>query len=70
MRVWLRQNFGAAGWTVALGLAWGMLFGAVIWLTRTNLLVEDHATQAYVHLPSLRPPLLARPAGGAATCAD
>src|SRR5262249_20641759 len=30
-RLWLRQNFGAAGWTVALGLAWGVLFGAFFW---------------------------------------
>jgi hypothetical protein len=37
-----------------------VLFGATIWLTRTNLLVEDHTTAAYAHLPGLRPPLLAR----------
>jgi hypothetical protein len=59
-RLWLRQNFGAAGWTVALGLAWGVLFGAFFWLNRINLLVEDHTTAAYARLPGLHPPLLAR----------
>jgi hypothetical protein len=31
-RLWLRHNFGAAGWTVPIGLTCGLLLAAVVWL--------------------------------------
>jgi hypothetical protein len=33
LRVWLRQNFGAAGWTVVVGLAVGLTSSLLLWLT-------------------------------------
>jgi hypothetical protein len=32
LRMWLRQNFGAAGWTVLIGLACGLLLGTAFWI--------------------------------------
>jgi serine/threonine protein kinase len=33
LRVWLRQNFGAAGWTVVVGLGHGVVLSLLLWLT-------------------------------------
>jgi hypothetical protein len=60
-RVWLRQNFGAAGWTVVLGLLWGLLFGVAIGMERAHFIIQSHCTAAYAWLPSLTPPALGRP---------
>ncbi len=32
LRLWLRQSFGAAGWTVPIGLLCGLLMSALLWL--------------------------------------
>jgi hypothetical protein len=32
LRLWLRHNFGAAGWTLVVGLAGGLLGGVAVWL--------------------------------------
>lgn len=32
LKLWLRQNFGAAGWTLAIGVVCGLLLGMAIWL--------------------------------------
>jgi hypothetical protein len=32
LRVWLRQNFGAAGWTAVVGLAVGLVLSFLMWL--------------------------------------
>ncbi len=58
LRLWLRQHFGAAGWTVVVGLTWGLLTGAVIWLTRIYPILRPSAL-AYAHLPHLTPSPLA-----------
>jgi serine/threonine-protein kinase len=33
LRLWLRHNFGAAGWALVIGLAGGLLGGVAVWLT-------------------------------------
>jgi serine/threonine protein kinase len=58
LRLWLRQNFGAAGWTVLLGLGWGLLFGVMAWMSRADYILSD-ARIAYSQLPSVSPPALA-----------
>jgi serine/threonine protein kinase len=32
LRLWLRQSFGAAGWTIPVGLLSGFLMSAIVWL--------------------------------------
>jgi hypothetical protein len=32
LRLWLRQNFGAAGWTAVVGLATGLVMSLLLWL--------------------------------------
>jgi eukaryotic-like serine/threonine-protein kinase len=58
LRLWLRQNFGAAGWTVVLGLAGGLLLGVTTWLSRSHYMLA-HAREAYPRLPSVAPPVFA-----------
>jgi hypothetical protein len=58
LRFWLRQNFGAAGWTVVVGLMFGLLAGVNGWLRAGNMLVGPYPTAAYRRLPSLAPPWL------------
>ncbi len=36
LRVWLGHNFGSSGWAVAIGVIWGLVGGAVIWLVMLN----------------------------------
>jgi hypothetical protein len=57
-RFWLRRNFGAAGWTVVLGVAWGLLLGATVWLARFQDVLSSDSRTAYPRLPSLAPPAL------------
>jgi hypothetical protein len=33
LRLWLRHNFGAAGWTLVIGLVGGLLGAVAVWLT-------------------------------------
>jgi hypothetical protein len=56
--LWLRQNFGAAWWTVAIGLIWGLVCGISVWLSRADFILSDHR-EAYARLPNLTPSLLA-----------
>jgi hypothetical protein len=56
-RFWLRQNFGAAGWMVVIGLGFGLLSGFVVWL-RTSPVALGPGAAAYRRLPSLDPPWL------------
>jgi hypothetical protein len=61
LRVWARQNFGSAGWTVAGGAACGLVMGAynLLELLGTKL---HRLGSAYDSLPGLpRPWLVARP---------
>ena len=58
LRMWLRQNFGAAGWTVVLGLVGGLLFGVTAWLSRAQYMLSE-ARAAYPRLPGVTPPALA-----------
>jgi hypothetical protein len=61
LRVWARQNFGSAGWTVAGGAACGLVMGAynLLELLGTKL---HRLGSAYDSLPGLRRPwLVARP---------
>jgi hypothetical protein len=57
LRIWLRQNFGAAGWTVVLGLIWGLFTGIATWLSRADFILFDHR-EAYARLPNLTPSVL------------
>jgi serine/threonine protein kinase len=52
LRLWLRQNFGAAGWTVILGAVAGPLFGVSAWLSRSQS-DSTAAEAAYSRLPSV-----------------
>ena len=56
LRLWLRHNFGAAGWIVVIGLVWGLLGGVLGWIVSNPV---GPSALAYTHLPSLAPPLLA-----------
>jgi hypothetical protein len=59
-RFWLRQNFGAAGWIVILGLLYGLCGGVIslVVLVHPVLLITG-AADAYRRFPSLDPPWLA-----------
>jgi hypothetical protein len=58
LRLWLRQNFGAAGWTLVIGLAVGLLASAAAWLALIEPNVASLAT-AYRWLPGVARPWLA-----------
>jgi hypothetical protein len=53
LRFWLRQNFGAAGWIVVLGLLFGVLGGVEDWLVVVQPILRAIATDGYGRLPSL-----------------
>jgi hypothetical protein len=36
LRLWLRHNFGAGAWLVAIGLVWGLFSGLLCWLVMIN----------------------------------
>jgi hypothetical protein len=36
LRLWVRHNFGAGSWVVALGLGWGLLNGVLGWVIAIN----------------------------------
>jgi predicted Ser/Thr protein kinase len=57
LRFWLRQNFGAAGWILVIGLLCGVLSGILGWI-RAGDLVLGKAADIYGRLPHLRPPWL------------
>jgi hypothetical protein len=59
LRFWLRQNFGAAGWVVALGLFFGVLGGVEVWLVTVQPVLAAIAADGYERLPSLHAPPLA-----------
>ncbi len=40
LRLWLRQSFGAAGWTMPVGLLSGVLMSAILWLVAINPLLS------------------------------
>jgi hypothetical protein len=58
LRLWLRHNFGAAGWTVVLGLGLGLLFGVMCWLVSIHTTLGPYAA-AYARLPGATRPWLA-----------
>jgi hypothetical protein len=59
-RFWLRQNFGAAGWIVILGLLYGLLSGVIALPVLVHpVLLDTGAADAYRRLPGLDPPWLA-----------
>jgi hypothetical protein len=55
VRLWLRQNFGAAGWTLALGLGYGLLAAWQLGLAGFKRMLEERA-RVYEELPSLPRP--------------
>jgi hypothetical protein len=57
LRFWLRQNFGAAGRMVLIGLLFGLLGGVLAWI-RAGHLIFGSSAGAYRRLPSLDPPWL------------
>jgi hypothetical protein len=59
LRTWLRQNFGAARWMVAIGLVAGILLGLTFRLRVIHPRYLAPATDAYAHLPGVDPPWLA-----------
>jgi predicted Ser/Thr protein kinase len=59
LRFWLRQNFGAAGWIVALGTLFGVLGGVETWLVSVQFTLGVIAAGGYERLPSLDVPWLA-----------
>jgi serine/threonine protein kinase len=72
LRFWLRQNFGAAGWrviiglffTVVIGLLIGLLSGVQTWIRSSDILFNSHeAAEAYRRLPHVDPPWLLAIAG-------
>jgi hypothetical protein len=59
LRFWLRQNFGAAGWMVVIGLVFGLLAGVQTWIRAGDRAFHSAAVaDAYRLLPSLHPPWL------------
>jgi len=56
-RYWLRQHFGAAGWIVVIGLAFGLIGGVMTWL-RGGALLCASTIEAYKSLPNVDPPWL------------
>jgi tRNA A-37 threonylcarbamoyl transferase component Bud32 len=59
LRFWLRQNFGAAGWMVIIGLLFGLLGGLMGLVVAVQPAIGPDAAEAYRSLPSLDPPRLA-----------
>jgi hypothetical protein len=55
VRLWLKQNFGAAGWTLVLGLGYGLLAAWQLGLAGFKRMLEERA-QVYEELPSLPRP--------------
>ena len=58
IRVWLRQNFGAAGWMLLIGLIAGVLGSLRGWLGLGGTFFGTEAAHAYSRLPGLTPPWL------------
>jgi hypothetical protein len=58
LRLWLRQNFGAAGWIVVLGLLLGLLGGFMALVVAVHPIISPSAAEAYRRLPSLDTPWL------------
>jgi hypothetical protein len=61
VRYWLKQNFGAAGWLLVLGLLFGLVGGVMGLLVAVQPTIGASAEYAYERLPSLDPPWLAMP---------
>ncbi len=57
LRFWLRQNFGAAGWIVVIGLLCGVLSGILGWIRAGNIVLGP-AADVYGRLPHVHPPWL------------
>jgi hypothetical protein len=58
LRFLLRQNFGAAGWIVVLGLLFGLVGGLMGLVVAVHPMIGSSAAEAYRRLPSLDPPWL------------
>jgi hypothetical protein len=41
LRLWLRQNFGAAGWTVVVGLGVGVVLSLLVWMLTIQPLLKN-----------------------------
>jgi Flp pilus assembly protein TadD len=54
IRSWLRDNLRSAGWTLAVGLTWGALIGAIVWLGVNQRMGQ--MAPLYAHLPSVPRP--------------
>ena len=60
LRLWLRQSFGAAGWTIPVGLLSGFLMSAVVWLLVINPAISKLAA-SYGNVTGHSSPWLAIP---------
>jgi hypothetical protein len=59
LRLWLRQNFGAAGWMIVIGVIFGVLAGVQTWLRGNDMVLDSYAAaEAYRRLPHVDPPWL------------
>jgi serine/threonine protein kinase len=54
LRLWFRQNFGAAAWTIIIALGTGIFNGLTTWLLGVKPYLEHHAVEVYPHMPSLQ----------------
>jgi hypothetical protein len=57
LRLWLRQSFGAAGWTVPVGLGSGLVLSAAVWLLMISPQIGP-VNRAYRSLTGGAPPWL------------
>ena len=57
-RLWLRQNFGAAGWIVGIGLAFGVFGGGMVWVRAGHFVFGPSTVDAYRRLPNIPAPKL------------
>jgi tRNA A-37 threonylcarbamoyl transferase component Bud32 len=60
IRFWARQNFGAAGWLVVIGIVSGLIAGVTNLAVTVQPLIGWDTAPAYERLPSLELPWLAR----------
>ena len=50
LRIWVRHNFGASGWAVALGIIWGVVGGVLCWVVEINPWQLSSSTRRAIYL--------------------
>jgi hypothetical protein len=56
MRLWIRHNFGSAGWIAVIGLIFGLFGGVIGWMRGDQVLFGAAAQEAFRQLPHVHPP--------------